>query len=680
MAAHKIAANVGLMLVLVAGGLLPASQPFAQEAASAPVSRLLVRDYVRDPVVSLVSLSPDGNKIAYRSTASGEALLIVQNLEGELLLSTSVEEHKIRDIFWIDNNFLGLRKSEFANIDIYKQSKNEYSQYIVFNIEKKKADLFGDNIWQIHPIVHDDLSVRSLGGEAVVYSGMQTLFVHNGDVSLIASKSTREMVGGQPNYDLYAVNLSKNTYKIVGNGTAHTKDWVVDSEGKPAFAVISNDETGNWFVRPVRGKLMAEAVLKGTDRYGAPNFIGLGKDPGTFLLSYRPDGESEYKLVALDANGVERDSGVNGFDLESRLLFDKGSNLLAGYALYEGPGHSSYNFFDPSLSALWRGMKKALSGQRLAFREASAGFEKILISVDGGDNSGSYMLLDRKTRALSMLSEERPQVTPDHMGPQSMIRYAAADGLEIEAVLTTPPPVVLKGRDVKNFPLIVLPHGGPQSYDGPGYDYMAQSLASRGYVVLQPNFRGSDGYGLDFISKGYGEWGAKMQTDLSDGVRHLAKQGLIDPKRVCIVGASYGGYAALAGVTLDPGVYRCASSIAGISDLQVMMEKERQNQGYRDPVTRYWTKFLGDPALWEARSPARLADRVTVPVLLIHGKEDTVVSFHQSIMMRDALKRAGKSVEYLELAGEDHWLSREETRIQAVEAVVSFVEKHNPPQ
>jgi len=228
-----------------------------------------------------------------------------------------------------------------------------------------------------------------------------------------------------------------------------------------------------------------------------------------------------------------------------------------------------------------------------------------------------------------------------------------------------------------------MPHGGPQSRDTAGFDWWAQALASRGYAVLQANFRGSSGYGRKFVEAAYGEWGGKMQTDLSDGVRALAKSGTIDPKRVCIAGASYGGYAALAGITLDKGVYRCAVAVAGVSDMGKMLDWEIQRQGADTETVRYWKRYMGveksnAPEI-AARSPANFAAQADGPVLLIHGKDDTVVAYDQSLSMRRALEKAGKPVQFVTLKAEDHWLSREGTRQQMLSETVAFLEKNNPP-
>ncbi len=324
-------------------------------------------------------------------------------------------------------------------------------------------------------------------------------------------------------------------------------------------------------------------------------------------------------------------------------------------------------------------MTKAFAGDRVQLASWSNDRKRVVVKVDSAELGPAYALVDLNTGKADWLGSVYSDLDSAHVSPVRAIRYKAADGLGISGYLTLP-----KGRNPKNLPLIVLPHGGPEGRDTPGFDWWSQALASRGYAVLQPNFRGSEGFGWDFVKAGFGEWGKKMQTDLSDGVRDLVKQGIVDPKRVCIVGASYGGYAALAGATLDRGVYRCAVSVAGPSDLRRMLQSVRNaNNGMTSAAQRYWLRFMGadgltDPDL-QAISPARLADQVDIPIMLIHGKDDTVVRYDQSVVMADALRKAGKPVELVTLDGEDHWLSRGATRLKMLTETVSFVEKHNPP-
>ena len=298
------------------------------------------------------------------------------------------------------------------------------------------------------------------------------------------------------------------------------------------------------------------------------------------------------------------------------------------------------------------------------------------MQVDSATRGPGYAVVDLATRKATWLGQEYEGVKPEDISPREPYRYKAADGLEVTGYLTLP-----RGRPAKGLPLVVFPHGGPASRDGPGFDWWAQAMANRGYAVLQPNFRGSDGLGAAFLAAGYGQWGRKMQTDLSDGVRDLAAKGTVDPNRVCIVGASYGGYAALAGAAIDTGVYRCAVSVAGPADLRRFVEWSRVQRGRG--AYRYWNRFMGaedskDVALGEI-SPAAHVDRVAIPILLIHGKDDTVVPLEQSQIMADALKRAGKPVELVVQPGADHWLSRGDTRLQTLTSTMAFVEKHNPP-
>ena len=238
----------------------------------------------------------------------------------------------------------------------------------------------------------------------------------------------------------------------------------------------------------------------------------------------------------------------------------------------------------------------------------------------------------------------------------------------------------------RGLPVIVMPHGGPagQSLPDDAESWWREAIASRGYAVFEPNFRGSTGYGRDFERAGWGQWGKLMQTDVSDGLAALAAQGIVDPKRACIVGWSYGGYAALAGATLQSGLYRCAVAGGAVSDLAGMLAYEYDHTGgSRSSAMRYWRasmalKGIDDPAA-AAVSPARIANRLQAPLMLIHGHDDTVVPFSQAQEMVDAAHRAGKEVQLVVLPGEDHWLSTGATRTRMLDAMMGFLETNNPP-
>jgi dipeptidyl aminopeptidase/acylaminoacyl peptidase len=358
-----------------------------------------------------------------------------------------------------------------------------------------------------------------------------------------------------------------------------------------------------------------------------------------------------------------------------RLLRDQNARAIG----YVTVGETwDYHFFDPAREAAWQLIASSLRGRLVSFESATPDFSKLVFYVEGPGHPGNFVLFDASSRSLTQIGRAYPDIAGNEVAQVQAIEYPAADGLMIPAYLTLP-----LGRQPHDLPLVILAHGGPQARDYGGFEWMAQGLASRGYAVLQPNFRGSGGYGTAFIEAGYGQWGRKMQTDLSDGIAFLASQGIVDPARACIMGASYGGYAALAGVTLQRDVYRCAVAIAPVSDVRDFLAWRAVRSGEDTSTLRYWTRYLGvtdrnDRRLDEI-STVRAAGGDDAPVLLIHGRDDTIVPYQQSEAAQRALSAAGRTVELVPLRQEDHYLSREATRVQTLNAAVAFIEQHNPP-
>jgi dipeptidyl aminopeptidase/acylaminoacyl peptidase len=416
-------------------------------------------------------------------------------------------------------------------------------------------------------------------------------------------------------------------------------------------------------------------VAASKNPFDSDGIAGEGRTPGTVLyLVHDEAGGAEYFEAPL-ANPGDRTRMFE--DVEAAdPLFDRETNLLIG--VRSGGETPEYTFFDPHKEAVWKGTQKAFPGLHVSLLSYNTAFNTLFVYTDGDGDSGSYWTVDIATGKARFFGAAYPDVSATDVGPRKYVQYKAADGLDLEGVLTLPP-----GRDAKNLPVVILPHGGPRWHDTLDFDWIAEAFASRGYAVFQPNFRGSTGYGADFVRAGYGEWGRKMQTDVSDGLAYLAAQGVVDPKRACIVGASYGGYVALAGVTVQQGLYRCAVSVAGVSDLKVMLAAQADEGETRSPAVRYWKTAIGATTVTDSflndLSPARLASRADAPVLLIHGKDDTSVPIDQSRIMLHALQSARKPVEMVELDGEDHNLARETTRIAMLKAAMAFVEKYNPP-
>jgi dipeptidyl aminopeptidase/acylaminoacyl peptidase len=395
------------------------------------------------------------------------------------------------------------------------------------------------------------------------------------------------------------------------------------------------------------------------------------------LQVVKEDGDTETKAVSL-ADG-KLGPADHDYDSYSSLINDPATHrVIGGMKIALEP---TYEFFDPKDQATWDAVNKVFPNEQVDLVSWSNDRRKMVVKVTGPLHGVLLAVVDLASHKATPIGQTYAGISPNDVADVSIASYRAQDGMKIDAFLTLP-----TGREAKNLPLIVLPHGGPAARDEAGFDWWAQALASRGYAVLQPQFRGSDGLGWKLESAGFGEWGRKMQSDLSDGVKALAKAGLVDPKRVCIVGGSYGGYAALAGVTLEQGVYRCAVSYAGVSDLHRMIGGvwSAWVDAGKSSGARYLDRFVGakepsDP-VFDKVSPIRHVAEANVPILLIHGKEDSVVPYEQSVLMEAALKGAGKSVEFVTLENEDHWLSHDATRQQMLQATVTFLEKNNPPK
>ncbi len=403
-----------------------------------------------------------------------------------------------------------------------------------------------------------------------------------------------------------------------------------------------------------------------------PALKGVGRDGKSVVLAMG-EGELRDCYVEMDENGH---FGEKLVDNRSRYtpMFSPVTGRLTGFA--SDVSLNDYIFYD-DVSAHLPGLVAAALGSSVHadIVDVAENPLQVIVSAEAPGRPASLFACDFTTGSVRALGETYPDLPLAWAAPKRRVTYAASDGLEIEAFVTMPVRAAAKAC-----PTVVLVHGGPESYDDDHFDWMAQALASRGYLVFQPNFRGSSGYGIDFMAKGYGEWGRRMQSDVSDGVAWLVAQGLTDPKRVAIAGASYGGYAALAGVALQHGIYTCAIAMSGTTDPKRFMTETLQTAHFKAKAhsVLYWQRYFGDAGGWDAISPLVHAADVDAPVLLIHGRDDAVVSIEESYAMRDALLHAGKPVEMVLLKDEDHYLSKEATRIQALTSVTDFLARHNP--
>jgi dipeptidyl aminopeptidase/acylaminoacyl peptidase len=390
-------------------------------------------------------------------------------------------------------------------------------------------------------------------------------------------------------------------------------------------------------------------------------------EPGKAVAIADPDGyDAVYKLDLATLTLGERLFGVDGYDIDSIIADDATSTLLGVTVTEDRP---RTHWFDPQLSRLQAEIDKAVGERRAAILSMDRARESFLVHVAAPDRPGSVYFMQAADGKMHRIAHVNDAIGTGKLHPVRTVRYKARDGLEIAAVLTAP-----AGRPAKNLPLIVMPHGGPFARDAETWDWWAQFLADRGYAVVQPNFRGSSGYGSAFAAKGEGQWGLAMQDDLLDAIAHLAAQGIADPRRVCIVGASYGGYAAMRAAQRDGRHYRCAASFAGVSDLPALLRYDRGflNSGAGTDWLRQQAPNLA------AVSPVSFPQEVSIPVLLVHGRADQRVPVKQSRELAERLQKAGKTVRYVEQPGGDHHLSRQADRLQLLRELESFLLQHNP--
>ena len=602
-------------------------------------------------------IAPDGKVLAYATDVGGKRTVVIFEIASfKPLAVLRVGDQKLRDLSWADNDHLLITISNATYINGVIGPKQEYAMTEIYSLaDNSQKPLLHDVSDSLNVTLGSPIS-RNIDGHTVVF---------------VRGVHFREGVGVTA---LYSIDINSGRTKIVEPGLSNSEEWLVDESGNVIAAVEYDNESRLWSLK-LRHNDEWNTVYSVTAAIDLPSVLGVTADGKAI------------ELRVIDSNGYETTSinigdGSPGTALDSNAnvglpVMDPATDRIIGNV--GGQEHTTYYFSSRDDQLAWNSVAQAFSGENVTLVSWSSDRSRVIVLVDGKRDGSEYQLVDLNTNMARPLGPAYPGIGAADVAEVKYIRYAAADGMEIPAFLTLP-----NGRSAKNLPLIVLPHGGPLAEDDPGFDWWAQAIASRGYAVLQPQFRGSDGFGWEHTSAGFGEWGRKMQTDLSDGVRYLARKGTIDPKRVCIVGGSYGGYAALAGPTLDRGVYRCAVSGAGVSDPRSFLRWVEHRAFQSDPLSmRFWTRFMGvkdsdDPKLAEISPLAHVAND-DVPILLIHGSDDTIVPMQQSDDMNDALRAAGKPVTYVKLKSEDHWLSRSETREQMLEAMVNFREANNPP-
>jgi dipeptidyl aminopeptidase/acylaminoacyl peptidase len=483
--------------------------------------------------------------------------------------------------------------------------------------------------------------------------------------------------------DLWRVNIRTGDAERVALGAEGTFAWFTDSGGVPMIRLDSNRSGSviSVYAPPEEGEGRWRRVARVREEDQLEfQPLAAAEEPGAFYTSARPDGEDRAGIYVYDAttNTFLRQVAADPRVDVGGVLTEARTGAFAGYFYVDD--RVEYRFEDDLVQRHFDAVREYLGPDaNVRIFDRSDDGRRWIVDTRGPREPGALYLYDLDATHLDVLFAVSREIPRDSYAPMQVVRYTARDGREITGYLSVPP-----DRAPENLPLVLMPHGGPEARDMITFDIWAQYIASRGYAVFQPNFRGSSGYGRSFADAGRRQWGAAMQDDLTDGVSHLAAQGLIDPDRVCIFGASYGGYAALAGAALTPDLYKCAISMSGVSGLRDFLRHIDHADAFDDDDYEYWKTHIGDPSTEEERermrlhSPQDLAANIRIPVLLLHGEEDWLVPPKQSKDMAEALEDAGVPHRLIEIEGVGHsnWPAEEEAK--ALDEIAAFLAEHLP--
>lgn len=617
-----------------------------------------IEAYGQLPNVRSVSVSPSGRQVVFLGRDGEKNYASVYDIEAKKnVTAISLGDVKTHSISFLSENYAVLSASETTRVFGFRD-EFEYSGAFSWNLETGKVRQLLRSGVELFP------AQSGLGRIVGKLEGEDAVFVP----AYVGSAYV------DPSYHLLKVNLKTGKARVYRKGSQHTIDWLVNAQGELLAREDFNDSSNKYSIWSYRDGQTKKIYEEKAD-LPPMNLLGASADGKSIILSTRYKGDERNSIIALSHDGefskplfAREDADVE------RVLMDV--NRVFFGVEYSGLV-PSYDFLDGDKVGAIERMQQNFPASAIKLLDWTHGFDKTLTYVAGGNSSPAYYLSDKKETPILKVAQRYNSIKSEDVGEVITIEVKARDGVPIPSVLTLPPKAKMKG----NHPTIIMPHGGPEAYDAVGFDWMAQYFANRGYAVLQPNFRGSDGFGAAYEKAGHGEWGrGVMQNDVTDVTKSLIKAGITDPERVCIIGASYGGYSALAGGAFTPDLFKCVAAIAPVTHLPRMLIDEKRQHGNDSWVLSYWKKRIGDLKKERQRlkemSPADYADEFQAPVLLIHGNDDTVVPYRQSMIMERALTKAGKEVELVKVKGGDHWLSTSETRMETLRALDDFVVKH----
>jgi dipeptidyl aminopeptidase/acylaminoacyl peptidase len=621
-------------------------------------------------------LSPSGRYLAARSGAPGRrtVLAVIDLQENTLKVVAGFRDADIGHVVWVNDERLAF--------DLTDREVGPRDTYLGAGLFAVNRD--GSGMRQLADRRGEDfVSERSSMAAKKILPWSTFLMGQNGSQDsewlYVTSYDFDDYDGHVRNVNLLRLNTLNGQSSVVQR-PARVDGWMLDNQGKPRLALgHERDQTTLYYLDPADDKWRTLVSYQSyTGGKGAFTPLGFGTD-GTLYVTARR-GKDTQALYAFDYKGgkVQDEPLIEteGYDFAGGLIANR-AKLLG--VRYETDAQASI-WFDPAMKTLQEKIDKLLpSTVNMVSVAPSPDAPWVLVRSYSDVQPAVYMLYNVQSGKLNKVGEARPAIDARRMATQEVLRYKARDGLDIPALLTLPAGTP-KGAKL---PMVVLVHGGPYVRGSTwGWSAQTQFLASRGYAVLEPEFRGSTGFGAKHFTAGWKQWGLKMQDDIADGTRWAIAQGIADPKRICIAGASYGGYATLMGLVNDPDLYRCGVDWVGVTDIQLLYDG---HWSFKSDMSDEWKSYgmpemVGDPvknaAQFTATSPLQQAARITQPLLMAYGGVDHRVPMYHGRKFYDAVTKTNKQVEWIEYQDEGHGWSLPKNQIDFWGRVEKFLDKN----
>lgn len=525
-------------------------------------------------------------------------------------------------------------------------------------------DFAGDENFHLFAVNRDGTNQRDLTPfEGVRVEVVDELEDFDNEILIGMNKRNPEV------FDVYRMNVMTGDMRMVAENPGSVTQWVTDHTGTIRIAMVSDGVNTTFLYRETEETPFREVLTLHFKESLSPLFFTFDNSQIYATSNLGRDRSAIVKYDIANAKEIEVIFEHPEVDVDGMAFSNKRKVLTTiNYTDWK----MEREYLDDKTRTLYERLAAKLPGFQLLISDHSKDEDTFIVRTYSDVTLGSFYLCEFANDKLDKLADVSPWLPSELLSPMKPISYQTRDGLTINGYLTLP-----KGKEAKNLPIVVNPHGGPWVRDIWTYNPEVQFLASRGYAILQVNYRGSTGYGRKFWEASFKQWGKKMQDDVSDGVLWLVKEGIADPKRVGIYGGSYGGYCTLAGLTFSPELYACGIDYVGVSNLFTFMET----------IPPYWKPFLdtmhemvGDPVkdkeLLTEASPVFHVDRIIAPLMVVQGAKDPRVNIEESNQIVEALRKRGIDVPYIVKENEGHGFHNEENRFEVYEAMEGFLEKH----